>query len=267
MSEYLDELMAFYSRATPKIYAADDISIVCVEALLCGLSASKSFATHLDVGCGTAWLPVLLQNTHPETYSHGVDISLDSLLVGKKIIQSRGLSEKIKLYHRDVEELEILPGLCDLVTACSSLMLLRDPKEFVIKAGILLRPGGVFAFSTQTKDSFLNPYKLEAARRVFGLELPDVKDHLNTPQECRRVCSRSGFEDVLVTEKNYDYPVRVENQKWFGSWLHPQNPLRNISEDQGRDLDAEFKRLLTHDAVDGKIICQRRFLYVWANKA
>ena len=267
MFEYLDELTAFYSRATPKAYAVNDISIVRIEALLGGLPAAKSFTTHLDVGCGTAWLPVLLQNTHPETFSHGVDLSLDSLLVGKEIIQSRGLSEKIKLYHRDVEELEILPGMCDLVTACSSLMLLRDPEGFVTKVSILLRPGGVLAFSTQTKDSFLNPYKLKAAREVLGLKLPDVKDCLNTPQVCRRVCLRAGFGDVLVTEKNHDYHVRVENQKWFGSWLHPENPLRNISDAQRRDLHAEFKHLLAHDAVDGKVICQRRFLYVWATKA
>ena len=233
-----------------------------VERLVTYLPAIETGGVHLDVGTGPAWLPLVLARKYPHLRSHGVDLSSESVRLGKENVLREGRGEVIKLYHRDVEELEIFPEVCDLITCRGAFKQLFDPARFLVNSRILLRPQGVLALAL--KKSSLDTYKDQAVREILGLTFGEESKPMPAQKELRRLARRAGFDSIRIIAEEIKIPLRVSEQAWSGVTAHPYSPLRDSSASTRLALRERFRDLLSSIYPSGVGVERWSCLYAYA---
>src|SRR3569623_230787 len=127
------------------------VNRVCVDDLLAAAqSASVSLAGAdnriLDLGTGTAQIPVELLYRSAQRYVLAIDLAASMLELGRRIIDAAGLSERIELQLVDSKRLPFADGQFAAVISNSIVHHIPEPLHAVGEACRVLRLGGLIFF-------------------------------------------------------------------------------------------------------------------------
>ena len=125
-----DSLNTFFSMGMDRLWR---------RRLAKSISGSK---TVLDIATGTGEVAIETVDVLPEASVFGVDPSSEMLLLARKKIVSRGLSERISLARSRAEELPFKDGFFDAVTIAFGIRNTVDPALSLSEMRRVLRPGG-----------------------------------------------------------------------------------------------------------------------------
>ncbi len=125
-----DSLNTFFSMGMDRLWR---------RRLAKAISGSK---TVLDIATGTGEVAIETVDVLPEARVFGVDPSSEMLLLARRKIVSRGLSERISLSRSRAEELPFKDGSFDAVTIAFGIRNTVDPTLSLSEMRRVLRPGG-----------------------------------------------------------------------------------------------------------------------------
>ncbi|MBD2250252.1 class I SAM-dependent methyltransferase [Nostoc parmelioides] len=99
----------------------------------------------LDVGTGTARIPILICQKRPQWQLVAIDMAENMLQIATQHVQQSGLQEHIRLELVDAKRLPYEDGIFDLVVSNSLVHHLPDPLPFFAEIKRVCKPqGGIF---------------------------------------------------------------------------------------------------------------------------
>ena len=108
------------------------------------LSATEDFAgSVLDVGTGTARIPVVLCHRWPHCELTGIDLSRQMLQLAEGNIEAAGLASRISLAHTDAKHLPYDDNTFAAVISNSILHHIPQPARVLAEAVRVVKPGGI----------------------------------------------------------------------------------------------------------------------------
>lgn len=125
-----DSLNTFFSMGMDRLWR---------RRLAKSISGSKIV---LDIATGTGEVAIETVDVLPKARVFGVDPSSEMLLLARRKIVSRGLSERISLARSRAEELPFKDGSFDAVTIAFGIRNTVDPALSLSEMRRVLRPGG-----------------------------------------------------------------------------------------------------------------------------
>jgi ubiquinone/menaquinone biosynthesis C-methylase UbiE len=97
----------------------------------------------LDLGAGTALIPIELCRRAPTVRVVAVDAAEHMRVLAKKNVAAAGLADRIELVHGDAKRLDFASGIFDAVISNSILHHIAEPREVIAEAVRLVAPGGL----------------------------------------------------------------------------------------------------------------------------
>ena len=172
----------------------------------------------LDVACGTGWATMAAARAVGDTGRvTGIDIADKLLDVAKEKAKSAGMPN-VEYRVGDAEALGFDDASFDAVICASSIFILWDIPKVLLEWHRVLKAGGTIAFS-----SFGARY-LQPVLKILGDRLsrydgqpPPVPFFLNrtdTPDKCRELLKRAGFEEIEVTTEQLGVYLRDLTVYW-----------------------------------------------------
>ncbi|MDC0835426.1 class I SAM-dependent methyltransferase [Geitlerinema sp. CS-897] len=99
----------------------------------------------LDLGTGTARIPVLMAQRKPQWQIVGIDLSQNMLKLGRQHVKNSGSSDRISLEYLDAKQLPYDDNSFDFVVSNSVVHHLSDPVPCFREIARVLKPsGGLF---------------------------------------------------------------------------------------------------------------------------
>ncbi|MEL0589760.1 MAG: class I SAM-dependent methyltransferase [Planktothrix rubescens PR222] len=145
------EVMDTWEEASE--YDAMDFSQVNQEFAELALELGPETGLILDVGTGTARIPILITQKQPQWQITGIDLSANMLFIGNQNIEQAGLEEQIKLEQVDAKQLLYTDDQFDMVISNSIVHHLADPLLFFQEIQRVLKPQGVIFLRDLTRPS------------------------------------------------------------------------------------------------------------------
>lgn len=96
----------------------------------------------LDLGTGTARIPIMLCRRCHNVRVMAADLSVGMLDMARRNVEIAGLRERIQLDHSDAKQLHYGDGMFDMVMSNSIVHHLSDPELALRESLRVLRPGG-----------------------------------------------------------------------------------------------------------------------------
>lgn len=96
----------------------------------------------LDVGTGTAKIPLLLLARRPDASVLAVDMAAEMLRVAARNLERAGLAAACALARMDAKALDVEPGSFDLVMSNSLAHHLPEPLDLFREIARVVKPGG-----------------------------------------------------------------------------------------------------------------------------
>jgi ubiquinone/menaquinone biosynthesis C-methylase UbiE len=111
-------------------------------------------ATVLDVGTGTARIPIIISQLRPQWQIIAIDMADSMLEIGQQNILDANCQDRIKLEKIDAKNLPYTSQQFDLVISNSLIHHLSDPLSFLQEIKRVLKPdGGIFLRDLFRPDS------------------------------------------------------------------------------------------------------------------
>jgi ubiquinone/menaquinone biosynthesis C-methylase UbiE len=108
----------------------------------------------LDLGTGTARIPIELCKRHEDCSVIACDAAISMLELAKIIVAVEGCEHRIQLAHVDAKQLELEDGVADCVISNSLIHHLPEPKVGISEMVRVLRSGGrIFVRDLARPDS------------------------------------------------------------------------------------------------------------------
>ena len=126
----------------------------------------------LDVGTGTAQIPIELCRQHPVARVTGVDLAEHMLRVGRDNVRRAGLEGRIRLERCDAKGLPHADGSFGAVLSNSIVHHIPQPRAVLAEMVRVLAPGGVLF----VRD-LLRPDDEAALGRLVDLHAAGANDH------------------------------------------------------------------------------------------
>ncbi len=124
-------------------YDAMDFTDVNLAFALRALELAPPAGTVLDLGTGTARIPILfLERAAPGLRVHGTDLSEAMLAVGRRNAERAGCPERLVLTRADAKELPFPSGSFVMVVSNSLVHHIPEPEALFREVHRVLRPGG-----------------------------------------------------------------------------------------------------------------------------
>lgn len=187
----------------------------------------------LEFGCGAARWSIALAGLGARPV--GIDISARQLQHARRLMDEAGLD--FPLIEASAEEVPLPDASFDIVFCDWGAMTFCDPRRTVPEAARLLRPGGIFAFTTATPISMLcqNTQTDQIEQRLindyFGMHHFEWEDEVNFQLpygEWIRLFRQNGLvvEDLIEVQPpagaTSTYRTEAETE-WARHW-----PMENI---------------------------------------
>ena len=134
-----------FSRAASTYESHSELQRRVAAELLERLPSGLVPGFALDVGCGTGRVKRALDERYPGAIVSGCDIALPML---RKAAELSGASSEPALTSADCEALPFKKDSFDLVVSSLTYQWAADMDAALAEAGRVLRPGGLFLFST-----------------------------------------------------------------------------------------------------------------------
>jgi ubiquinone/menaquinone biosynthesis C-methylase UbiE len=96
----------------------------------------------LDVGTGTARIPILMCQHQPQYLITGVDLAQSMLIIGQRNVAEAGLTQRIRLERVDSKKMPYPDLEFDMLISNSLVHHLPDPLSFFTEIKRLVKPGG-----------------------------------------------------------------------------------------------------------------------------
>jgi ubiquinone/menaquinone biosynthesis C-methylase UbiE len=162
----------------------------------------------LDVGTGTARIPILIGQMRPHWQLTAIDFSKNMLLVGGRNVEAAGLQQQIQLEWVDAKQMPYSDHHFDMVISNSIVHHLPDALPFFREVKRVLKPnGGIFLrdllrpADQATMDAHVSSIGAEYndyQKKLFG-------DSLNasfTLDEVNHLVQAAGLEGVKVYQSS-----------------------------------------------------------------
>ena len=173
----------------------------------------------LDVGTGTARIPIMISQLRPQWQIIAIDLADSMLEIGQKNILNANCQEQIKLEKVDGKNLPYQSEQFDLVISNSLIHHLKDPLPFLREIKRVLKPnGGIFL-----RDLF-RPDSEEIIKRMVREIDPNFsprqsqlfQDSLRaafTLAEIADLIQQSGLENVKIYQSSERHWTAIKTSK------------------------------------------------------
>lgn len=143
----------------------------------------------LDLGTGTARIPIELCKHHEDCSIIACDAAISMLELAKIIVAVEGCEHRIQLAHVDAKQLEFEDGAADCVISNSLIHHLPDPEVGIREMARVLRSGGrIFVRDLVRPDSI---EQVEALVSTYAG---------GETQECQQLLRQSFIAALTVAE-------------------------------------------------------------------
>lgn len=182
-----------------RLFASDLIAAAQAKPeVLCG--------DMLDLGTGTAQIPIEICRQTPEGRILAVDAAIEMLELARYNIELAGVITRVRLAHVDAKVLPYRDGTFDVVMSNSIVHHIPEPASVIAEAARVLKPGGLIFFR-----DLLRPASSDEVTRLVQTYAGGCNEHqramfeasLNaalTLEEVRAVISPLGFNDDSVQQ-------------------------------------------------------------------
>ncbi len=101
-----------------------------------------------------------------------------------------------------------------------------------------------------------------------GISLPNINAPLGTPEKCRDLLQKAGFQRISIETQQFGSYINLENAKsWNGGWFHPRsNPLTELSQLQLNHCKKEYETAVENLATDKGVWNDKTTYFVVAHK-
>ena len=221
----------------------------------------------LDIATGTGILAIAASEIiGDEGKIIGVDIAQVLLNQAQEKIESTGL-KNIELIEVDAEVLKFAENSFDAIFCSSAIVLFTDIPAILRNWYNWLKPGGVVAFHAWAETGMMTPIITKACAK-YGVSLPNIHQQLGTPEKCEKLLQQAGFQNIEVKIKQLGKYISVDDAKkwWGGTWLHPKNPLLELSAEKIEKIKAEYATKVEALATEEGVWLDITTFFVLANK-
>ena len=166
---------------------------------LSAISCQPSAMNILDIGCGTGFLTYSLAKMLPKANIFGCDIAYPML----KMTNAKHKGKKIHLLTADGEILPCKNEAFDMVASNLTYQWLPDLYTAFLEAHRVLRPGGIFIFSTLGPETLkeLRYCYAEASAKFNKDGLPPFIGFLDK-QMLQSALENTGFKNISIKKAN-----------------------------------------------------------------
>jgi ubiquinone/menaquinone biosynthesis C-methylase UbiE len=134
------EVMDTWVEATA--YDAMDFAAVNTAFATDAIALDPYAIKILDVGTGTARIPILMCQQQPQYLITGVDLAQSMLIIGRRNVEEAGLNQRIRLERVDSKRMPYPDLEFDMSISNSLVHHLPDPLSFFGEIKRLVKPGG-----------------------------------------------------------------------------------------------------------------------------
>jgi ubiquinone/menaquinone biosynthesis C-methylase UbiE len=160
----------------------------------------------LDVGAGTAQIPIELCRQAPAVEVVAVDLAEHMLRVGRENVRRAGLEQRLRLERCDAKQLPFAAGSFAAVISNSIVHHIPEPEKVLAEMTRVLQPGGALF----VRD-LLRPDDDATVRRLVEAYAGDANAHQRqmfedslraalTLEEIRGLVARLGFDPASVRQ-------------------------------------------------------------------
>ncbi len=211
----------------------------------------------LDICTGTGNVALRAAQQWPDLAIKAIDLSEGMLA------QARKKAEELRLNHidfvrQDAETLAEDADYFDLITCAYGLFFFPNIEATFRKIVRLLKPGGVFVFSSFTKTAFspCNDLFLEHLK-PYDITLPKpATTRLQTPEEIQDLCHAAGVEDAEMISQEIRY--EITSKDWWA--LIDSAGYKGLLDELGPESLPAFKT--AHLAAIEKIADQGKLVLI-----
>ncbi|ERT04234.1 methyltransferase domain protein [Lyngbya aestuarii BL J] len=172
------------------------------------VSLGPTTAQVLDLGTGTARIPILIAQQRPQWQLIAIDLSENMLKIGQQNVERSGVQTQVKLERVDAKQLPYLEEQFDLVISNSIIHHLSNPIPFLRELKRVLKPkGGILLrdllrpVDQVTRDHLVEHYAGECnehQRQLFR----DSLQAAFTLEEVSQMITEVGFEGVKIYQSS-----------------------------------------------------------------
>jgi len=199
----------------------------------------------LDLACGTGIMSSLLFELKPQVTIVGVDISQESLDIGRQKFEQQGLLARdmaelkqaeakeegaVLMLEGSAEDLPFTPQSFDLVMMGGAIHLLRDKAQLIQSVAKVLRPAGLFTFNTAY---YIGTYT-EGTESFYSDWLKEALAVMEEKNNARREAG----------EKPYQRKRGTVGHAFDKGWMSPEQWQDLLSENGMKTLRSEERTVV-----------------------
>ena len=177
----------------------------------------------LDLGTGTAQIPVVLCQQHDSCRVMAIDLAVEMLDLAVYNVEAAGLIEQIQLEHVDAKQMPFEDNMFDTVMSNSIVHHIPDPYDVLRESARVLKPGGRLCFRDLLRPE--NDAQVEKLVEAYAGEENEHQrkmfdDSLRAAlslEEIQQLVERLGFDRLEV--------VATSDRHW--TWATCRNAAEN----------------------------------------
>jgi ubiquinone/menaquinone biosynthesis C-methylase UbiE len=162
----------------------------------------------LDVGTGTARIPILMCQQRPQYLITGIDLAQSMLIIGQRNVEEAGLNQRIRLERVDSKRMPYPDLEFDMLVSNSLVHHLPDPLSFFQEIERLVRPGGALLIRDLIRPengTVVNELVAKIGEEYDAHQQQLFRDSLNaalTLVEIQELIDRVGLEQVKLSQSS-----------------------------------------------------------------
>jgi ubiquinone/menaquinone biosynthesis C-methylase UbiE len=214
----------------------------------------------LDISTGTGAVAIEIASKYKDARIEAIDLSQGMLEVAKSKARVKDITN-IAFRQCDVEHMQYADHTFDIVSCGYGLFFYPDMEATYQTICKVVKPGGVFIFSSFTDTAF-NPYAecfLQRLKKDHNVDPPSrIRERLKSKHQIEALVSTSRYNRLDVIHEPIRYPISIDqwwsllNSNGFKSLLdqlHPQQlgsfkqvhleEIRELSDGASLELNAD----------------------------
>jgi ubiquinone/menaquinone biosynthesis C-methylase UbiE len=162
----------------------------------------------LDVGTGTARIPILMCQQRPQYLITGIDLAQSMLIIGQRNVEEAGLNQRIRLELVDSKRMPYPDLEFDMVVSNSLVHHIPDPLSLFQEFKRLVRPGGAILIRDLIRpenDTIVNDLVAKIGEGYDAHQQQLFRDSLNaalTLAEVQDLIDRVGLAQVKLSQSS-----------------------------------------------------------------
>jgi ubiquinone/menaquinone biosynthesis C-methylase UbiE len=174
-----------------------------------------AFTEFLDLGAGTALIPIELCRRAPKIHVVAIDAAQHMLAAAKKNVAAADLTDRIELICGDAKQLNFPPASFQVVVSNSILHHIADPREVIAEAIRVTVPGGLLFHRDLCRPNdesqvqhLVTTYAAGATPYQQKLLADSLRAAL-TLEEIRDLVSKAGYTDSvqMTSDRHWTWSV------------------------------------------------------------